>query len=374
MLSHELRNPLAAMHGVIELMSRGQTDPASLARIREVLTRQNRHLTRLIEDLLDVSRITRGTLTLRCEAVDARVIVQHALEATAAAVAARGHEIAVAMPDAPVMVWGDPVRLTQVVTNLLDNAAKFTPPGGHIRLDMSDRETGPTGKPWVTIDVEDDGCGIDARLLPEIFEPLPHFERMHRGIHGGLGIGLTVVRNLVLMHGGRAQVHSDGPERGSRFTVRLPLHDRTMTPTTMSLATSSDNKSGVPALRILVVDDNEDSAESMSLLLQCDGHRVDTAYSGEAALRIATEQPPDVMLLDIGMPGMMGYEVAERLRAGNFARTLLIAVTGYGRDSDIARARAAGFDHHLVKPVDYDKLRAMLAERFGGSPGAGARP
>jgi CheY-like chemotaxis protein len=266
-----------------------------------------------------------------------------------------------------VTVQGDPVRLTQVVSNLLGNAAKYTQPGGHVSLTLSTLRAGEGQQ--AVIEVEDDGKGIDAAALPRLFEPSTHAERLNRGAQGGLGIGLVVVRGLVEMHGGRVEAFSAGIGRGSRFTVRLPLVAAAGSAGTSVHAPAQAAVRSPVALKILVVDDNEDSAESMSMLLQCDGHDIETAYCGETALRLAQELKPDVVLLDIGMPGMLGYEVAQRLRSiEGAAHVMLIAVTGYGRDSDVARARDAGFDHHLVKPVDFEKLRSLLATRRASAP------
>jgi signal transduction histidine kinase len=363
MLSHELRNPLAAIQGAIELMQRKPMEDPQLAWARSVLARQNQHLSRLIEDLLDVSRITRGILTLKKSAVDLREMAERALEAVRPLVTTHKHELTVKLPPSALPVLGDPVRLTQVMSNLLGNAAKYTDPGGHIQLTLSC--TGTNGEAQGLIEVQDNGCGIEAAALSRLFEPSTHAERVSRGSHDGLGIGLVVVRGLVEMHGGRVAAHSEGLGRGSRFTVHLPL--ATASESQPATATAPPRMIAAGALRILVVDDNEDSAESMSMLLQCDGHDIDTAYSGETALRMARELRPDVVLLDIGMPGMLGYEVAKRLRGVvESSSALLIAVTGYGRESDVAKARDAGFDHHLVKPVDLDKLRSLLASRQAG--------
>jgi CheY-like chemotaxis protein len=289
-------------------------------------------------------------------------LIELALEAVRPMVAARKHALSVKMPQAPVPVLGDAVRLTQVVSNLLSNAAKYTEPGGQISVTLATAGTGDDAR--AVIEVQDNGCGIDAGTMPQLFEPTTHAERLSRGAHGGLGIGLVVVRGLVQMHGGRVGAFSEGIGRGSRFTVRLPLltaaREDSAVPEPLGVPTARSNG----ALRILVVDDNKDSAESMSMLLQCDGHAIDTAYCGETALSLARTVRPDVVLLDIGMPGMLGYEVARRLRGiAEAANAMLIAVTGYGRESDVAKALAAGFDHHLVKPVDFDKLRSLLASR-----------
>jgi signal transduction histidine kinase len=364
MLSHELRNPLAAIQGAIELMQRKTVDDPQLAWARDVVSRQNRHLSRLIDDLLDVSRITRGKLTLHKEPVELRDVATHAVETVRPLIQSRRHNLTLRLPDCPLYVKGDPVRLAQVLSNLLANAAKYTDEGGHIDVAM-ERSSG--GRyPDVLIRVKDDGRGISGDVLSRLFEPSTHEERLNSGAHGGLGIGLIVVRGLVEMHGGVVEARSAGPERGSEFVVRLPLlapEDLTLTvaPARAPAAAPAVNGS---ALRILVVDDNQDSASSMTLLLELQGHEVRVANAGPAALNIANEQKPDVILLDIGMPGMNGYEVARRLRSQpDFAETLLVAITGYGRATDVQQTKSAGFDHHLVKPIDYDKLQSLLASR-----------
>jgi signal transduction histidine kinase len=367
MLSHELRNPLAAIQGAIELMQRKAIDDTQLLWARDVLSRQNRHLSRLIDDLLDVSRITMGKLTLHKEPVELRDVVQHAVETARPLIEMRRHNLTLRLPDIPLSVKGDPVRLSQVVCNLLTNAGKYTDEGGHIELalDHVPAEGGTPGD--ALLRVRDNGRGIEKEVLARLFEPSTHEERLNSGAHGGLGIGLIVVRGLVQMHGGSVEARSEGLGRGSQFTVRLPLvaadeflltvaPTRDVAPTTPAMEEA--------ALRILVVDDNQDSACSMTLLLELQGHQVQVAHAGQTALAMAAEALPDVILLDIGMPGMNGYEVARQLRAQDrFADTLLIAVTGYGRASDVKQTEAAGFDHHLVKPIDYEKLQALLAAR-----------
>ncbi|HEV7800103.1 MAG TPA: response regulator [Burkholderiales bacterium] len=370
MLSHELRNPLAAIQGAIELMQRKAINDTQLVWARDVLSRQNRHLSRLIDDLLDVSRITMGKLTLHKEPVELRDVVQHAVETARPQIDARRHRLTLRLPDVPLYVKGDAVRLSQVLCNLLTNAAKYTDEGGHVELSLE--HTGAAGALGedAIIRVKDDGRGLAKDVLARLFEPSTHEERLNSGAHGGLGIGLIVVRGLVQMHGGSVEARSEGLGCGSHFIVRLPLLSSdefmmTVAPTRDTAAPAGDS-SPDPVLRILVVDDNQDSASSMTLLLELQGHEVKVAHGGQAALNIADEFRPDVILLDIGMPGMNGYEVARKLRAQDaYADTLLIAVTGYGRASDVEQTASAGFDHHLVKPIDYDKLQSLLTARSG---------
>ncbi|MGZ8228884.1 MAG: response regulator [Burkholderiales bacterium] len=365
MLSHELRNPLAAIQGAIELMQRKTVDDPELAWARDVVSRQNRHLSRLIDDLLDVSRITRGKLTLHKEPVELRDVATHAVETVRPLIQSRRHNLTLRLPDCPLYVKGDPVRLAQVLSNLLANAAKYTDEGGHIDVTME--RSSVSNYPDVLIRVKDDGRGISGDVLSRLFEPSTHEERLNSGAHGGLGIGLIVVRGLVEMHGGVVEARSAGPERGSEFVVRLPLlapEDLTLTVAPARAPAAAPPTVNGSALRILVVDDNQDSALSMTLLLELQGHAVQVANAGQAALNIAGEQKPDVILLDIGMPGMNGYEVARRLRSQpDFADTLLVAITGYGHATDVQQTKSAGFDHHLVKPIDYDKLQSLLASR-----------
>ena len=383
MLSHELRNPLAAIQGAIELMQLKKLDDTQLIWARDVLARQNRHLSRLIDDLLDVSRITRGKLTLHNEPLELREVVEHALETVRPLMESRRHRLTISLPNTALPVKGDAVRLSQIVCNLLTNAAKYTEEGGHVEL-MLDRERGSqSGFDQAVVQVKDTGRGISKEVLARLFEPSTHEERLNSGEHGGLGIGLIVVRGLVQMHGGSVEARSEGPGHGSTFTVRFPL--LSAEEFSMTVAPTLDSPTPVTAgdsaprdgLRILVVDDNQDSACSMTLLLELQGHEVQVAHAGQVALRMANDRRPDVVLLDIGMPGMNGYEVAKQLRAQNaFDDTLLIAVTGYGRASDVKQTESAGFDHHLVKPIDYEKLQSLLGARqkLHGGKARGSQP
>jgi signal transduction histidine kinase len=379
MLSHELRNPLAAIQGAIELMQRKAIDDTQLVWARDVLARQNRHLSRLIDDLLDVSRITMGKLTLHKEPVELRDVIQHAIETARPLVELRRHTLTLRLPDEALHVKGDAVRLSQVICNLLTNSAKYTDEGGNIDLAL-EHAPGPIDTEGdAVIRIKDNGRGIAKDVLARLFEPSTHEERLNSGAHGGLGIGLIVVRGLVQMHGGSVEARSEGAGRGSQFTVRLPLlateeFKMTVAPTRdAAAATVAAPAADESPLSILVVDDNQDSACSMTLLLELQGHKVQVAHAGHTALRLAGECSPDVILLDIGMPGMNGYEVARQLRSQpEFSDTLLIAVTGYGRASDVKQTESAGFDHHLVKPIDYDKLQSLLAARAGRSPRSAA--
>jgi len=367
MLSHELRNPLAAIQGAIELMQRKKIDDPQLAWARDVVSRQNRHLSRMIDDLLDVSRITMGKLTLHTEPVELREVAQHAVETVRPFIQSRRHHLTMRLPEYPLHVKGDAVRLSQIVSNLLANAAKYTDEGGSIEIAVERVAAADPARFEARIRVKDNGRGIPKEVLPRLFEPSTHQERLNSGAHGGLGIGLIVVRGLAEMHGGVVEARSEGPGRGSEFTVRLPL----VAPEELMLTLAPTRDAGLTfpvavgsALRILVVDDNQDSASSMTLLLELQGYEVHVAHAGPAALKAADDHRPDAILLDIGMPGMNGYEVARQLRAQEaFADTLLVAITGYGRASDVQQTESAGFDHHLVKPIDYDQLQSLLAAR-----------
>jgi CheY-like chemotaxis protein/two-component sensor histidine kinase len=357
-------------------MHRKAIDDTQLVWARDVLSRQNRHLSRLIDDLLDVSRITMGKLTLHKEPVELRDVLQHAVETARPLVELRRHNLTLRLPESPLHVKGDAVRLSQVVCNLLTNAAKYTDEGGHVELTL-DYEERRDGDGDAILKVKDNGRGISKDVLDRLFEPSTHEERLNSGAHGGLGIGLIVVRGLVQMHGGSVEARSEGPGRGSQFTVRLPLlsteeFKMTVAPTRDPLpAAAAAAPAEENALRILVVDDNQDSACSMTLLLELQGHQVHVAHAGQAALQIASQCNPEVILLDIGMPGMNGYEVAKHLRSQPaFSDTLLIAVTGYGRASDVKQTESAGFDHHLVKPIDYDKLQSLLEARSSRRAGS----
>jgi signal transduction histidine kinase len=355
LLAHELRNPLAPIRTAVAILQQPTADAEARARAREMMARQISHMVRLIDDLLDVSRISKGKIELRREKVQLAAVLTTAVETSRPLIDSNRHELTVNVPDQTVWLDADPTRLGQVVSNLLNNSAKFTPEGGRIRLSAA--VEGSTA----VIRVADNGSGIAPDVLPRMWEMFAQADRTIGRSHGGLGIGLTLVRRLVEMHGGTAEASSAGPGQGSEFTIRLPV----ARPPAAEAASSSESDSRPACHRILVVDDNEDGAETLATLLGLFGHEVRIAHDGAAALAVADEYRPDVILLDIGLPGMDGYEVARRLRdRDEFRATRLIALTGWGQDADRERSRSAGFDLHLVKPVDPGKLRELLDVRF----------
>jgi PAS domain S-box-containing protein len=352
MLGHELRNPLAPIANALGILRLRPDDDPRVRAARDVIDRQVVHLTRLVDDLLDVGRITSGKIALQSERVDVAAVVARALEGSRPLIEARGHALEVALPEGRLAVQGDLTRLAQVVLNLLNNAAKYTPPGGNIRISAA-AEGGDA-----VIRVRDDGMGISRELLPRVFELFAQGERTLERSEGGLGVGLTLVRRLVEMHGGVVEADSPGPGEGSEFVVRLPLLASPAAPTEISDAGGARS----PSRRVLVVDDNADSAESMGLLLELWGHQPRIARDGPEALRTAAEMRPHLVLLDIGLPGMNGYEVARRLATmPGMQGAVLAAMTGYGQDEDRRRSREAGFTHHLVKPVQASALEEVLA-------------
>jgi signal transduction histidine kinase/CheY-like chemotaxis protein len=352
MLAHELRNPLAPIrNGLAILEATGGTGPNAIG-VRGMIERQVTHLVRLVDDLLDVSRILRGRIELRPEALDLAEVLARAAETARPAIDAQRHDLTIDV-EPGLCVEGDAVRLAQVFANLLDNAAKYTAPGG--RVAVAARAEGGRA----AISVRDTGEGIPAELLPKVFDLFTQAKRTLDRSQGGLGLGLTLVRRLVEMHDGSVEAASDGPGRGSAFTVRLPL----LAPraTDCDAADATRPAAAPNARRILIVDDNVDAADSLATLLRLTGHDVSTAYSGPDALHAARERRPEVVLLDIGLPGMSGYEVAGRLRQlPGLERAVVVAVTGYGQDDDRKHSHQAGFDLHLTKPVSLDELRSAL--------------
>jgi CheY-like chemotaxis protein/two-component sensor histidine kinase len=315
------------------------------------MERQIHHLNRLVDDLLEVSRITRGVIEVRKEPLDLASIVKAAVETSRPVLDNLRHELSVELEPDTMFVGGDPVRLTQVFANLLNNAAKYTNHGGRISI-ATRREKGEA-----VISVKDNGIGIAPNALSQVFDMFMQVDRSTRRSQGGLGIGLTLVRSLVGMHGGSVEARSDGPGLGSEFVVRLPL----LSDQQLASAEQPQRKKPLPSRRILIVDDSRDGGESLATLLRVLGAEVALAHSGRQALECVDDFKPDVVLLDIGMPGMDGYEVARRIRANPANRHIsLIALTGWGQDEDRRRSVAAGFNHHLVKPADIEQLRQLL--------------
>jgi CheY-like chemotaxis protein/two-component sensor histidine kinase len=334
-------------------------------------------MTRLIEDLLDVSRITRGKMTIRRDRIDLRTVIDAAIEGVRPLLDARGHSLHVAVPTPGPAVEGDEARLVQVFTNLLQNAAKYTDEGGRIEL-AAQVETVPGDSPArVVVTVTDNGSGIPAPMLSRIFDMFAQVDHTLDRSHGGLGIGLTLVKNLVELHGGTVTAESAGARRGSTFRVTLPLASADV-PEPLPASPDEPPEAGpLPSLRMLVVDDMPPSARTLAIMLNGIGQETKIAHDGESALSAVDEFRPDVVLLDIAMPGMDGYEVCRRLRErfenGSRLRPLLVALTGYGQEEDRRRAFEAGFDRHLVKPTSLDALKQLLADagRVGSANGAG---
>jgi len=352
MLGHELRNPLAPIVTSLEVMAR--RDGPAEARERRIIERQVAHLSRMVDDLLDVSRIASGKIELRRERVDLRDVVARALELTEPALQGRRRRPEVTGTPTPVWVSGDPVRLTQVVCNLITNAVKFSASDQRIAIVLA--RDGDAA----SLSVEDEGVGIPQELAPRIFERFVQGEQALQRASGGLGLGLAIAKNLVELHGGTIAVESAGVGRGARFTVTLPITDRAAGPVA---ATPSGGATIARPTRLLVVDDNDDAAQSLALALRLEGHEVETAADGDAALHLLDSFAPAAAILDIGLPTMNGYELAAALRADPRTRGIvLVALTGYGRGPDRRRALDAGFDEHLVKPVEFEKLLARLDE------------
>ena len=352
-LSHELRNPLAPLRNALQLLRIGGDDPTRSSTVLDVMDRQVGHLVRLVDDLLEISRISRGAFELRRERVELSVIVRHAVDTAQPLLTAARHEVVLDLPPQPIWVDGDPVRVSQILANLLNNAAKYTDPGGRIRVEVR-REPAD-----VRVQVIDNGSGISAQALSGLFEMFNRGEWARRGDKGGLGIGLALARRLAEMHGGSLNAASEGRGRGSTFTLTLPLaHDQV----TQGVDGAEAPAPAIPSRRVLVVDDNRDAAETLSMVLEHLGVETRLAANGPEALAAFDGFRADAVLLDIGMPGMDGYEVARQLRTRFPDRKpMLVAITGWGQEDDRRRARAPGFDHHLVKPADLVALQELLA-------------
>jgi signal transduction histidine kinase/CheY-like chemotaxis protein len=356
MLAHELRNPLAPIANTIESIRLDRSDPAATEEALDIAKRQVEHMARLLDDLLDVSRFTRGNIQLRKTTVDLKKVLERAVETSRPLIEAGGHEFTIRMPDAPVWLQGDPTRLAQVVANLLNNAAKYTDRSGRIAL------TAAREGDEAVVRVRDNGIGLSVEMLPRVFDLFAQEERSLDRSQGGLGIGLTLVRSLVQQHGGSITAESSGPGLGSEFAVRLPVLPVGAAPR-QDADPAISGTAPPQTQRVLVVDDSQDSARSLARVLKLWGHEVRIAHDGPEAIRAALAEAFDCVLLDIGLPEMDGFQVAEQIRRSLApACPKLIALTGYGQEADLARSRNAGFSDHLVKPVSLERLRALIAD------------
>jgi PAS domain S-box-containing protein len=354
LLAHELRNPLGPIRHAVKILRARAPSPDELHWATNIIDRQTEHMTRLVEDLLDVARITRGTIELRRERVDVADVLKAAVEASGALVERSRHQLRVTPPAEPVYVEGDPTRLVQIVTNLLDNAAKYTDSGGRIWL------TGEREGNDVVIRVKDSGIGIDPDVLPRIFDMFTQAGLSFERAQGGLGVGLALVERLVKLHGGSVSAYSSGLGKGSQFTIRLPVLQTHRAPAPEPRAAPAAPEKHC---RILVVDDNTDSADSLAMLLHMLGHEVKTANDGASALEAAVEFRPDVAILDIGLPKVSGYDLAKQIREQPWGRdVVLVALTGWGQEQHRRRSAESGFNHHLTKPVEFDVLQQILAD------------
>lgn len=353
-LAHELRNPIAPISNVLEILPQASRDPAQLERLHGIMQRQLKQLIRLIDDLLDVSRITRNKIQLRKESVEIATVVNGAIESVRPMIERYGHVLHVDLPEAQLLVEGDVARLVQVVSNVMHNAAKYTPQQGQIWLSVAAQGS------HVEIRVRDNGEGIPTEMLEHVFEMFTQVDQTVDRAHGGLGIGLTLVKSLVEMHHGTIEARSAGAGQGSEFVIRLPL-----IPASLHAPAKEpplDHKPALQRHRVLVVDDIQASAKTLAMMLSTINQQVTTCNDGPAAIEAVQRDRPDVVFLDIGMPGMDGYEVARRLRANpDLASLTLVALTGYGQTDDRRQAHDAGFDHHLVKPASLDVLEQLLA-------------
>jgi CheY-like chemotaxis protein len=361
MLGHELRNPVAAIAAGVQMWKEESQNPDSQKLVCEVIDRQTGNLRRLVDDLLDVARITTGKIELRKRPVDVRELIDHAVDAARATIEDRHHQLEVSYPEAPVAwIVADPTRMEQVLANLLTNAAKYTPDGGHIsvvaRVERDD----------VVLLVRDNGIGLRPEELKAIFGLFTQADSSLHRTSGGLGIGLSLSRQLVELHGGSILARSEGLGCGAEFTVRLPAAPAPLPGEAPAALPAADAAARTPtpfcARRILLVDDNQDSTRLLSQLLRRRGHEVCVAFDGRSGFEAAGEFKPDVLILDIGLPEIDGYELARRLRAAGFREALVIALSGYAQEQDRTTALEAGFDQHFAKPVDVDTLTALLRE------------
>ena len=354
-LAHELRNPLAPIRNAVQYLGMEGLKETDVKTARDVIARQVTVMVRLIDDLLDVSRISRNKLDIRKQRVELAAVVESAVESSRPLIQQCGHELTVSLPPQPVHLDADPIRLAQVFLNLLNNAAKYTKRGGHIWL-TAEREGSDA-----VVSVRDNGIGIPGDMLARIFDMFTQVDRSLERSQGGLGIGLTLVRRLVDMHDGSIEARSNGPDEGSEFVVRLPL--LIQPPHEPPPTSDGPRATALSGCRILVVDDNKDSADSLGMLLRLKGNDIRTAYDGLEAVEVAETFHPELVLLDIGLPKLNGYEVARRIRQQPWGRdVVLVALTGWGQDEDRRRSQEAGFNFHIVKPVELAALEELLAE------------
>jgi len=353
-LAHELRNPMAPIRNAVQVLRLQGAKDSGSADVLDMIERQVEHMVRLVDDLLEVSRITLGKIEIKRQRVALADVVKSALETSRPALEEAGHELVIELPPHPVDLLGDPVRLAQIVGNLLHNAGKYTEGRGRIVVAARVEDA------QVVLSVRDNGVGMAPEMLPHVFELFTQVDRSRGQSQGGLGIGLTLARSLAHLHGGTIEAHSDGLGKGSEFIVRLPA----LEPAPAAAGASSERRSRPPAasgLRVLVTDDVPDSADSMVMLLRLWGHDAQVAYGGQAALEAVASHKPDLVLLDLDLPDISGLEVARRLRADARLRGIrLVALTGYGQREDRRRTQEAGFDEHLVKPVDPKELKKLL--------------
>jgi signal transduction histidine kinase/CheY-like chemotaxis protein len=352
MLAHELRNPLSPISMAATLIEHMPDASPQLMNLQRIVTRQVRHMSRLLDDLLDAARISSGKITLSIGVISLADVLSRATETIQPRINERHQQFHVSLPEDDVVIEGDPVRLTQIFSNLLSNASKYTGDGGAIEM------TARVVNGNVSITVADNGDGIPAEVLPHIFDLFTQGPRSLARSEGGLGVGLNVVRNLVHMHGGQVEAASGGSGKGSRFVVSLPMSRKTQTRTSTPVVSADPVKS----CSVLLIEDNLDACETLKSLLEVNSHRVFTAHDGSAGLAMAIEAPYDVMICDIGLPGLDGFSIIEQLRlSANGARTFAIALSGYGQAEDRVRAIAAGFDRYFIKPVDPELLMSVVA-------------
>ncbi len=356
MLAHELRNPLAPINAAAELLALTGYDEKRAQQASKIITRQVDHMTNLINDLLDVSRVTRGLVELEVESLDLKTVINSAIEQARPLIEARQHELRLRMASAPAYMKGDKTRLVQIIVNLLTNAAKYTPQGGEIELALNIHPN------QAEISIRDNGIGIEPNLRPHIFKLFTQGERTPDRAQGGLGLGLSLVKSLTNLHGGQVEAHSNGLGEGSLFTLTLPLTESEhATQGEFPLEHLPPQK--IKPVSLMIVDDNLDAAKSLAALLEAVGHNVTVYEDGKKALEAITQEVPQVFILDIGLPGMNGYELARRLRDNPLtSKAVLVALTGYGQEHDRVLSKAAGFDHHFVKPMDTLKLSSILAQ------------